>query len=224
MFREYVDETSSAWLTDARVADYLGFAYEQFRAMVNQVDPSAFLEGANLVLNGTVIEYDLALAANPTRILGSPAGGLTGPRLRQAYEIYHDDGTGRPDYYLKQARNLRQLHGFERRRINSDWQPSWWLTGTTVAFSEAPPAGTYVLSYYPESSVSWGSASTDVVDDYVAFHDLIALLAARSYMARDGLDNPALRQHIEERKAEFIQWLSNTRQPYVNDMVVDEFP
>lgn len=226
MFREWVDEPRTAWLTDAQVARWLGFAYEQFRTKVSDVDRSVFLEGVQLVLTAGQIEYDLAAAASAVRIMGNPAGGLTGPRLRRAYDVFLSDANGRPSYFLNHTRNLRQLGGFQRLGPSqqNNGRPNWWLQGAAVAFDPAPGAGTYVLNYLPEQGVDWTSASADVVDDLVAWHDVVALLAARSYLARDGVENRALENLVAQRVSEFDNWLAAGRNVDANDGVLDEYP
>ena len=224
-FREYCDEPSTSWLTDAQAGLWLGQAYEEFRQIITDVDRSAFLAGVSLVVAAGQIDYNLGAAASAVRILGNPAGGLTHARLRRAYDVFHDDGTGRPDYYLTPAANFRQLNHFQRKTGPISGYPSWWLHETTLAFSEAPGAGTFVLVYFPEQSgTNWSGASTDVVDDYVAFHDVISLLAARSYLARDGVSNPMLEKLIAERRQSLINWVQASRNIDANDSVIDEYP
>lgn len=197
LFRSYADEPDTTFLTASDVSTYLTQGYGQFRSFVSAIDPSIYVEKADLTFTDTD-EYDLAtgaialLGATITvgynrlmqiQTLSNVTGGITG--IGTIYEAV----TSLPA--LDQAANAYLLRG-------------------TVLKLDRNMTGTMRLRYTPEQlSTLWSNLSaTTYVDDLVMFHDMIALYAYAQYAIRDNAQNNPLTTQLQTREYAFAEYLN----------------
>ena len=99
------------------------------------------------------------------------------------------------------------------------------LGGTVLRFSESQSGETVRIEYVPVSAVDWTrltAGDNEFVDDFDAFHDLIALYAYKQYSIRDGAPNPELDGQLARREVELELYLSAGRVPEMSDHILDE--
>ena len=84
-------------------------------------------------------------------------------------------------------------------------------------------SATIRIMYIPKPVIAWNTGSPGAtVDAITMFHDLIALLAYSNYAIRDGEQNMALMQQMQERQAEFRAYLMEGQSRQQNSIVIDD--
>ena len=203
LFKSYVEEADTSWLTDANVATYLGIAYEEFREFVMQYCAEIYVTSVDLVLNAQD-QYELD-GAEPVVIMGDPGvAALTHDRLRSILAIVQQDtGTAILDQrgFVELVTSWRSLIGQSQKA---------YLAGNTLHLSE-PMTRTLTLYYVPHHSVDWTqfpSPADEYIDELFPYHDLIALYAVAQYSVRDGEVKEATRYLIERREKALQAYLA----------------
>lgn len=220
LFRQFADEQDNTFLTDAQVSQYCRLGYEEFYRVIQKVSPESILTSVNITLTTPVLSYDLALAANPVRILGA---SLTNRRMLRLYRIaLVDPTTGMVLMLLEGCNSAEELQASKGPSISIGFWPfKYFLSGTTIQFA-AQVLNTLQISYIPypnktaefATGIDWSKiASTDTerIDDFQDFHELIAYYAMQRYAIRDGADNPQLQRQLEKMRAEFVTYLTSGR-------------
>lgn len=204
LFLAYIDESDETFLSAADRRRLLEQAYEEFRNIVLEFTDWYYITQVD-VAAPSANNYDLAGNANPVRLMGNPAAGLTGPRLRRLVNIGKLDAIG--------GNVIDLLNGSMRldavAPLTSLGYQSWWnrsdidfiMLGTVLQFNRvmSEPMRLY---YVGAQAVTWsndGAAATEYIDDLEQFHDVIALLAVRHYEVMDGQFNKRARALLEER-------------------------
>jgi len=190
--RTIIDESDTTFVSDADISTFLSIAYEEFRQLVSDIDPNQFIVSENYTL-AAADTLDLSAVANI--IMGA---SVVAPqqRLMQIVRIVSLDGSGNVTNILQPVYSYESL-------ITQDgaWNSRYMLQGTTIKFS-ALQTGIIRIEYVPLSSVDWAQITTgdnEFIDDMVAMHDLIGLLAAKSYFMIDGADNKSILMQIQTR-------------------------
>jgi len=190
--RTIIDESDATFISDADISTFLSIAYEEFRQLVSDVDPNQFIVSQNYTL-ASADTLDLSAVANI--IMGA---SVVAPqqRLMQIVRIVSLDGSGNVTNIMNPVYSYESL-------ITQDgaWNSRYMLQGTTIKFS-ALQTGVIRIEYVPLSDVDWTQITTgdnEFIDDMVAMHDLIGLLAAKSYFMIDGADNKSILTQIQTR-------------------------
>lgn len=202
LFKSYVNESDTAWLTDAEVAEYLAIAYEEFQDYALQYSSEIYINSVDLVLNNQD-HYHLD-GTELIVVCGDYfAVPYTDPALRSVIAIFQQDtGTAilDPRGHIEVVTSFRSLHGQNRKA---------YFAGGVLYFSEVITR-TLTLYYVPESQVDWTqfpAPAHEYIDDLFPYHDLIALYAAAQYSIRDGEINEPLQAMIERREKKFAFYL-----------------
>ena len=214
LFRLYCDEDDETFLAAAQVTSALTVGYDQFRRQIVQTDPYSY--AARVSISPTSDFYDLADAANPTRILGASLAPAGTRRLYQLLKVVNVDTAGAVNWYYRGAGSFEEMDRLSQRYI---------LSGTVLRFSEDQSGETVRIEYVPVSAVDWTqltAGDNEFVDDFDAFHDLIALYAYKQYSIRDGAPNPELDGQLKRRELELELYLSAGRVPEMSDHILDE--
>lgn len=196
-FREYVDENDESWMDAAAVARYLRMAYDDFRKLVGQYDQTVYQFVVDLTLAG-VSEYDLGAAASAVRLLGNPAGGLTGARLERIIEILTKSTPG-PAYAQMPWVGVKSLTELSNGVFNT-----YLFSGTKLTFAYDHTADLRMV-YRGIPSVDWTkqtAGQNERIDDLETHHELIALLACKRYFVRDGDGQAAIRELMQQQIAD----------------------
>jgi len=197
LFRSYTDEPDTTFLTASDVSTYLVQGYNQFRSFVSAIDPSIYVEKADLVFSSTD-EYDLD-------------GGtisLLGATITVGYNR------------LMQIQSLSNVTGGVAG-IGTIYQPvtslsaldeaagAYFLRGSVIKL-DSNLTGTLRIRYTPEQpSTLWSNpAATTYVDDLTMFHDMIALYAYAQYAIRDNAQNAPLVLQLRAREFALSEYLS----------------
>jgi len=191
-FKRYIDEPDQTFVSDAVAQDFLSIGYDEFRAIVESIDPYFYATGVELTLSNQQ-GYDLA--TGPDTILGASPNH---PRMSRLLEVLSIDGNG--VYPWAQVPS-----GRARRRGERTVQ----LAGTVLAFSEVV-TGTILLIYSPVPNVDWSKTAAgdnEFIDDLTQFHDIIALLAYEQYAVQDGAQNQGIDKLLARRRAALEDYL-----------------
>ena len=214
---QYVDESDATFLSTAANAvrtQLFKVAYDKFRQIAADADPYAYGHSATLNLSGTSAVYDLAAAGSAVRLLGNPAGGLTGPRLQRIQFVGYTNTDGTFQYKFNACSSMEELMA-SRAQFNMVRELAYFFADDTILFSVALAAASNItLLYLPQSAVVWanaGAAQNEFVDDYDEFHDLIALLFAEQYSVLEGRMNPMVARLLEIRLQDFQRRLRQGR-------------
>ena len=131
LFIQYTDEADQTFLSTSDVVTFLNLAYTQFRSIVSEEDNYFYANIVQIPAVPASQQYDLALAANPVRILGNPAT-LTNPKMYRLLRCGLDNGQniGLSTYYLMPSRSSVDVNGDVNR---------YMLRGSVLFFSSLTP-------------------------------------------------------------------------------------
>jgi len=193
-FRQYIDEPDQTFVSDADVEIFLDDGYREFRNLVCDSNPMIY---------NTIQEVTLAQVRTYDLVNDSPS--FLGPSPTA------DDGR------LIRLNEFNQVNtdGVVTLRFEGLTNPtsmdvvgsSYYLAGTKLMFSRSL-TGTFQVNYVPEGAITWtGDGISAYIDDLVAFHDLIPLLAYKQYAIVDGAENQPLLRQAAIRLGEFKEYL-----------------
>jgi len=214
LFRLYCDEDDETFLAAAQVTGALTVGYSQFRRQVVTTDPYSYT--TRVSISPTADSYDLASVANPTRILGASLAPGATLRMYQLIKVVNVDTAGDVNWYYRGAGSVEEMDRLSNRYV---------LSGTVLRFSSDQSGETVRLEYVPVSAVDWTQLTTgdnEFIDDFDAFHDLIALYAYKQYSIRDGAANPELDKQLALREVDLDLYLNGGRVPEMSDHVLRE--
>lgn len=202
LFRTWVDERDETFLTPANVATFLKLAYSELRNKWSQVDTGAFETIVDFQVTNARV-YDFADPASPVRLLGNPAGGLTGPRLQRICEIVQPAPGAWPydPVTWVGVQNLTQL---------SQTTAVYMFSGTKLYFAQDINY-LFRMRYIGEpTGPDWTKQAVgdnEIIDDNEQWHDLIPLLAAQRYSVADQGTNQQLQAMLATRLQEFQHFI-----------------
>ena len=213
LFLAYVDESDETFLDATLRRRLLELAYEEFRNLVLEYTNWYYITQVD-VAAPNANTYDFAGNANPVRLMGNPAAGLTGARLRRLVNLGRlDEVNGNVIDLLKGSTRLDAV-----APLTSLGYQSWWtrsdvdyiFAGTVIRFNRVLSFPMRVY-YVGAQTVNWandGAANNEFIDDLEECHDCIALLACRHYEVIDGQFNKRARQLLKERMDVMRHFLS----------------
>lgn len=202
LFRSYADEPDTSFLTDSDIELYLGIGYGRFRALVNSVDEMRYAK-----------EKDVSLTASKTIDLA--ASGVDFETILSVSIVNTGDTSTTP---LVPVTTPDELFRVDMGRQIS----RYLLIDGSLKFSSEISATVRVV-YVPKSTVVWSTVSPGAtVDSMTMFHDLIVLLAYANYAIRDGEQNMALMQQMQERLSEFRAYLMEGQSRQQSSAVIDD--
>jgi hypothetical protein len=214
LFVQYTDEADQTFLTSADTVNFLNLAYNQFRSIVSEEDNYFYANIVNIPAIPATQQYDLALAANPVRILGATPNF---PKMYRLLRIGLDNGQniGLSTYYLMPSRSSVDVNGDVNR---------YMLRGSVLFFSSLTPQSVNI-EYLPYPSTLFTTANITAgggvfLDDLDGFHDIISLLAYRHYAIKDFATNPVLEQQLQDRVSNLREYLSSGRSFTARSFVV----
>lgn len=192
--RQYIDEPTNDFVTQAMLAGWLDQAYREWRSIVSQRDQNYLSRTHLLVPTGVSTQLKgILLPPNPTQ-----------PQMQRLTRVmYRQPGQPFP-VILTPSGSLEQL----KSQLYSSWFSTYFLDrGTGLLWLTGNASGnTIEIQYIPEPQINWltaivpGSnvALEDGLDDW---HELIALLACQRYFIKDGTRNPVIEDMISSSKA-----------------------
>ena len=191
LFRKYTDESDTTFLTDDDVALYLYLGYSDFRQFVENIDYYSYKETATYT-NVVSQELDLANAGalGPNIMGASPT--VADEKVKTILRIY---ATNPPNsdiqFFYTPVQNREALYS-----IPNDYLTKYCLEGTSLFFSTEPANSDFSIDYQPITPTTLFTTANIqpganvYIDEYEAFHDLIALMAYEHYAIRDVAENP----------------------------------
>lgn len=202
-----MDEPDQTFVNDAQMALWLERAYDDFRTIVIDIDPTIYSRSQTYSLSNARV-----LDLNGT-ILGPAAAN----RMYQLMDIYEVDATATPNVVR------RRLLPSASAQSTYDFRAGYTLKGTELIFPGEVTMDIRI-DYVPEPGVDWllgVNIGTNIyVDDLGRFHDLIALLAYLQYAIVDAADSPQLIALLGRRQEQLRTYLEN-RSGGIVERVVD---
>lgn len=213
LFRAYADEPDGSFMPDAQVSIFLENAYEEFRRFITRLQPGTF--STRVTLSITDSEYDLADTANAVVLFGPDANltetdaGANKLRLLSIVRLMPATDT---TYVLEPAASLEELAA----SINGVWGeglsaggPIYYLDGTVLRIAGIN-LGSVVLDYVPMSTVDWTKLTDkdeEWIDNFIPYHDIIAMLAYKHYAIKDMESNQQLNAALQLRMSDLEQFI-----------------
>jgi hypothetical protein len=196
MLRLYTDEPDQTLESDALVALWLQLAYDDFRSMVAEMDPTIYM-----------VSYDTT-ATPPTLNLNNVLLGPspTQPRMDTLIDIVSIEG-GQEASTWRAGTNISDvIHG------NADYV----LAGTTLHFPRNRSSAIRIY-YMPTPTINWVAGmvagSNTYLDDLFRFHDVIPLIAYLQYAVLDAADHPQQLMLLQRRQTQLKNYLSTRGGP-----------
>ena len=207
-FRVYIDEPDQTFVNDAQVELWLERAYDDFRAMVTEIDPYVYARQQVYSLS-SARTLDLAAAAPP--ILGSTAAA--GARIYQLINIYEIESTALPNNIVNVlGPSISETSTYEQRS-------NYTLRGTELVFPSEVTMDIRI-DYIPEPYVTWAGLTAAYIAALTRFHDIIALVAYLQYAIVDAASNQELNTQLMRRIEQLRAYLE-ARSGGVVERVVD---
>jgi len=215
LFRSYIDEPDSSFVTDADIKLYLERGYDEFRHKVMQIDPGIIQSYIGFGISGSYF-YDLSDAASAARLLGATVtvNGVAASRLVQIIDLAIIRSMTAAAAYTAMP-SAGSMSGMQPSPLNpvpnaealAFSTNAYTLTGNMLSFSEKQ-TGTLAMQYVAESAIDWavGGAGT-FIDNLTMFHDIIPLLAYKQYAIRDGAINEPLERQLGARLMDMREYL-----------------
>ena len=205
-FRVYMDEPDKTFVNDAQVELWLARAYDDFRAIVTEIDPFVYSRSQVYSISNA---RTLDLSTSVPAILGSTATN----RLYQLINIYQIESTALPDNVLGTLEPSVSASSTYSGRAN------YTLRGAELLFP-AEVTMSIRIDYIPEPAVIWTGLGAVYIDDLTRFHDIIAMLACLQYAIVDAAANPELNTQLSRRIEQLRAYLES-RSGGVTESVVD---
>lgn len=205
-FRVYMDEPDKTFVNDAQIELWLARAYDDFRAIVTEIDPFVYSRSqVYSIANARTLDLSTAVPA----ILGAAATN----RLYQLINIYQIESAALPDNVLG------TLEPSVSASSTYSGRASYTLRGTELLFP-AEVTMSIRIDYIPEPAVTWAGLGAVYIDDLTRFHDIIAMLACLQYAIVDAAANPELNTQLSRRLGQLRAYLES-RSGGVTESVVD---
>jgi len=195
LFRVYMDEPDQTFVSDTQMSIWLTSAYDDFRAIVTEMDPQFYTRQQVYSLS-EARTLDLATSVPP--ILGASAAA--GQRLYQLVNIYMIESASQPDNIIGNLEPSLSVTSTYDSRSN------YTLRGTELVFPEATTMDIRI-DYIPEPNINWAGLGPDYIDDLNRFHDVIALLAYLQYAIVDVAPNNELNGQLARRVSQLRTYL-----------------
>lgn len=202
LFRSYIDESDSTFISDAQAQLALRSAYDTVREKIAQLSPFSVLERQSYTLNNAT---SLSFSVNLPRILGKT---VDAPRLLRLVGVYFlNPTTMEITQEVQGVGTLQELYSEGIGATGLRRGQAMYCFIKDALFFAGPVTQTVGVFYVPYPSkpenltgIDWSKiapADTEYIDDFPQFHKLIALTAAKEYYAiRDGGDNPQLLREL----------------------------
>lgn len=197
LFRHYVHEPDTSFLTNADVAAYLHSAHEEFRDWVAGQDRTALAERVKITVTDA-LEFDLTTLTNyPKHIVG-------------VYPMNGNDPYSVNGHYTP-ATSYDELREGEVGKYF--WMNTRLLFGTNQD-------GDFALEFVREVSIDWTQLTAGDNEEIETnrslrqYHDMIALIAASAYYApRDGAESDVLERRLQRRQLQVVHYLMHRLEP-----------
>jgi len=200
MFRSYMDEADTTFITEAQVELYLDQAYNDFRQAVCNIDPFILSVEHRLEATGSKISLTVPTGTPAATLCGETADA--GKKLERLLRVARINNTSENEVlrYLTAAPSERSIP----------------LGGYTFTNNTLIIGGTYTdafrLEYVPYHNVTFtGGVPSSYLDDLDGFHDMIPLYAYLRYAVRDAADLPQVNQELARKLGNLETYLQQGR-------------
>ena len=223
LFRKYTDESDTTFLTDEDVALYLYLGYSDFRQFIENIDYYAYKQSATYT-NVTTQQLDLANAGalGPNIMGASPT--VPSEKVKTILRVFApNDPNTDILFFFTPVQNREALYS-----IPNEYLTKFCLEDTTLFFSTEPSNSTFTVDYQPITpvdlftTVNIQPGAGAYIDEFEAFHDLIALMAYEHYAIRDVAENPMVTRRMVLRKQQLVDFITRGRLERANRFVISD--
>jgi hypothetical protein len=224
LFRKYTDETDTTFLTDEDVALYLYLGYSDFRQFVENIDYYAYKKTATYTSVSTQ-ELDLSNVVPPAvgpNIMGATPT-VADDKVKTILRVYAPSGGADILFFFTPVQNREALYS-----IPNDYLTKFCLEDTTLFFSTVPANSSINIDYQPITPTTMFTTANIqpganvYIDEFEAFHDLIALMAYEHYAIRDVAENPMVTRRMVLRKQQLNDFITRGRLERANRFVISD--
>ena len=199
-YRRLVDDSDQTFFSQDELAQALSIGYQQFRNLVYSHQPDVLQQVYSVTVpNAFVLNLDNVL-------FGTTPSQTRCMRILRIQSL-NQDGSVRRLY--RPVGSVEQL-----QTLSYAATPAWTLQRRELRFN-FQCNDTIQIVYLPQDTINWTAgvvpASNVYIDDLVEWHDLIALFAVQQYAIKDFQMNPAVSVQLATRKADFLSYLTSTR-------------
>ena len=218
LFRSYIDEADTTFISDAQAQLALRSAYDTVYEKIAQLSPESVLTRESYTLNAaTELSFSIALP----RIMGKTTDA---PRLLRLFGVYFlDPSAMRIKQIVNGVSSLRELCSNNTGLRGLDDTGAVYCFIKDALFFAGPITqllGVFYVPYpsQPENAtgIDWsktGPLDNEYIDDFPQFHKLIALIAAKEYYAvRDGADSSQIMREVSQIESDMERFFI-TRSP-----------
>lgn len=197
MFKSYMDEADTTFITTEQVETYLDQGYSDFRQAVCNVDP--YIYAIEQVFTATGSKVDL------TTGIGTPAVTLCGPtatagkKLERVLRLARVNDSNTVLRYLNPAPSEKTISFDGYALVNT----SLILGGSYT--------NTFRIEYVPHHNVDFTGGTSAYLDELDNFHDMIPLYAYLRYAIRDAADLPQVNQELARKLQDLKTYLEQGR-------------
>jgi hypothetical protein len=218
LFRSYIDEADTTFISDAQAQLALRAAYDTVYEKMAQLSPEAFLARESYALSAAT---QLSFSQVVPRIMGKTTDS---PRLLRLFGVYFlDPATMNIRQILNGVGSLQELYSNSTGLRGLDDTGAVYCFVRDALFFAGPVSQTVGVFYVPYPSkpenatgIDWsktGALDNEYIDDFPQFHKLIALVAAKEYYAvRDGADSSQIMREVAKIEGDMERFFI-TRSP-----------
>ena len=197
MFKSYMDEADTTFITTPQIEIYLDQAYSDFRQAVCNVDPYIYATELVFSATGTKVDLKTALGAAGDILCGPTA--TAGKKLERVLRLARVGSDNEVLRYLDPAPS--------EKTISFD---GYALVNTNLILGGSY-TGSFRLEYVPHHNIDFTGGTSAYLDELDNFHDMIPLYAYLRYAIRDGADLPQVNQELARKVKNLETYLEQGR-------------
>lgn len=197
MFKSYIDEADTTFITTAQIEIYLDQAYNDFRQAVCNVDPYIFATEHTLTATGPKIDLTQPTGAPAATLCG--AGATAGKKLERFLRLARISPGNEVLRYLNPSPSEKTVSYDGYAFVN------------TAIILGGSYTNTFRIEYVPYHNIDFTGGTSAYLDELDGFHDMIPLYAYLRYAVRDGADLPQVNSELVRKIKSLETYLEQGR-------------
>ena len=197
MFKSYMDEADTTFITTDQVETYLDQAYSDFRQAVCDIDPYIYATELVFTATGTKVDLTTGLGAPAVTLCG--AGATAGKKLERVLRLARVGSNNEVLRYLNPAPSEKTISFDGYALVNTNH-----ILGGSYT-------GSFRLEYVPHHNIDFTGGTSAYLDELDNFHDMIPLYAYLRYAIRDAADLPQINNELARKLSALKSYLEQGR-------------